>query len=525
MVVLSHLHPAYSLTFCNVAKRNASFYNTLYALPDDVSTMSLPLEPTRFSALGDTYYSPVRILPLRNARWAAFSTATATMLGLDMQVLDTAKTLDVCNGIFPAPCPAIAMVYSGHQFGSYNPRLGDGRAMLLGEIHHANQRFEIQLKGAGPTPYSRQGDGRAVLRSSIREFLCSEAMHGLGIPTTRALALISSEEPVYREQRETGAMVIRVSPSHIRFGSFEYFFYTQQHDALQQLADFVIDNHYPASRHAINPYADFLQQVVTRTAMLMAQWQSVGFAHGVMNTDNMSILGETFDYGPFGFLDDYNPDFICNHSDHTGRYAFNQQPSIGLWNCNALAHALSSLVPVENLRDILGTYQATIEKQYLSLMRTKLGLQTAQEADTMLLGQLLTLMQQNHVDYTIFFRRLCGFSTTGNNPTLRDLFIDRDAFDRWANQYAIRLAAENSNDMERSNRMKTANPKFILRNYLAQKAIELAQQPGSEEDQDFSEVKNLLQVLQSPFEEHPAFEHYADFPPDWGKHLEISCSS
>lgn len=482
--------------------------------------MTLPLSPTRFSTLGDTYYSPVRILPLRNARWAAFSTATATLLGLDIEELNAAKTLDLCNGIFPAPFPSIAMVYSGHQFGSYNPQLGDGRAMLLGEIDNAGQRFEIQLKGAGPTPYSRQGDGRAVLRSSIREFLCSEAMHGLGIPTTRALALISSEEPIYREQRETGAMVIRVSPSHIRFGSFEYFFYTQQHEALKKLADFVIDNHYSSSRQAENPYADFLQQLVARTAKLMAHWQSVGFAHGVMNTDNMSILGETFDYGPFGFLDDYHPEFICNHSDHTGRYAFNQQPSIGLWNCNALAHALSPLIPLENLREILGTYQATIEQHYLQLMRAKLGLHTAQEADTMLLGQLLALMQQDHVDYTIYFRRLCDFSMSGDNTAVRDLFIDREAFDRWTNQYTARLAAENSNDTERCKRMKTANPKFILRNYLAQQAIELAQK-----QQDFSEVKNLLQVLQNPFDEHPEFEKYAAFPPDWGKHLEISCSS
>ena len=482
--------------------------------------VNLPLRPTRFAALNETFYSPVRILPLRTARWAAFSPSTVALLGLDMRQLNSGNTLDLCNGIFPAPFPALAMVYSGHQFGSYNPRLGDGRAMLLGEIDNAGQRFEIQLKGAGPTPYSRQSDGRAVLRSSIREFLCSEAMHGLGIPTTRALALITSNEPVYREQQETGAMVIRVSPSHIRFGSFEYFFYTQQHEALQQLADFVIDNHYPAAKNTENPYADFLQHIVTRTATLMGHWQSVGFAHGVMNTDNMSILGETFDYGPFGFLDEYNPQFICNHSDHTGRYAFDQQPSIGLWNCNALAHALSPLIPIENLREILSSYQPTIEQHYLQLMRIKLGLQTAQEADSMLLGQLLTLMQQAQVDYTIFFRRLCNFSISGDNSAVRDLFIDREAFDRWSNQYAARLAAENSIDTERCTQMKTANPKFILRNYLAQQAIELAQK-----QQDFSEVQNLLQVLQNPFDEHPEFERYAAFPPDWGKHLEISCSS
>ncbi len=482
--------------------------------------MSLPLCPARFAALGETYYSHVRILPLRSARWAAFSSATAASLGLDIRQLESGQALHVCNGVLPIPFPALAMVYSGHQFGSYNPRLGDGRALLLGDIEQDGQYFEIQLKGAGPTPYSRQGDGRAVLRSSIREFLCSEAMHGLGIPTTRALALITSDEPVYREQSETGAMVLRVSPSHIRFGSFEYFFYTQQHDALQQLADFVIDHHYPESRAAQNPYADFLQQVATRTAKLIAHWQAAGFAHGVMNTDNMSILGETFDYGPFGFLDDYNPHFICNHSDHSGRYAFDQQPSIGLWNCNALAHALSPFIPVEMLRDILNSYQPAIEQHYMQLMRAKLGFQHPQEVDTMLLGNLLVLMQQDHVDYTIFFRKLCNFSTTSANTAVRDLFIDREAFDRWANQYIARLAVENSIDAQRCIRMKTANPKFILRNYLAQQAIEIAQK-----NQDFSEVKNLLHVLQNPFDEHPEFERYAAFPPDWGKHLEISCSS
>ena len=251
----------------------------------------------------------------------------------------------------------------------------------------------------------------------------------------------------------------------------------------------------------------------------MAHWQAVGFAHGVMNTDNMSILGETFDYGPFGFLDDYNPQFICNHSDYNGRYAFNQQPNIGLWNCNALAHALSPLIPTEQLREILRHYQPTIEQHYLQLMREKLGLQTTLNNDDNLIGQLLALMQQSAVDYTIFFRRLCDFSTKSNNGNLRDLFIDRAGFDQWAAQYSARLLHENSNDQQRSARMQRANPKYILRNYLAQQAIENAQKG------DFSMVENLLQVLLTPFDEHPAFESFAAFPPEWGKHLDISCSS
>jgi uncharacterized protein YdiU (UPF0061 family) len=481
--------------------------------------VSLPLQTARFAHLGDTFSSPVRIQPLRSARWAVHSPAAAALLGINNAQLLADDTLQYCNGTVPAAVTPLAMVYSGHQFGSYNPRLGDGRAMLLGEIEHAGQRYEIQLKGAGGTPYSRQGDGRAVLRSSIREFLCSEAMHGLGIPSTRCLALITSDKPVYRETVETGAMILRVSPAHIRFGSFEYFFYTQQHEALQQLADFVIENHYPECRSAEQPYAAFLTAVVQSTAKLMAHWQAVGFAHGVMNTDNMSILGETFDYGPFGFLDEYNPRFICNHSDYSGRYAFDQQPNIGLWNCNALAHALSPLIPIETLREILQGYQPIIEQHYLQLMRAKLGLQTAQADDSALIGKLLALLQQFAVDYTIFFRRLCGFSTQTNNASIRDLFIDRESFDQWAAQYRSRLQQENSDDALRRERMQRSNPKYILRNYLAQQAIDLAQK------NDFSMVQNLLQVLLAPFDEHPTFEAFAAFPPEWGKHLEISCSS
>ncbi len=387
-------------------------------------------------------------------------------------------------------------------------------------LEHAGQRFEVQLKGAGPTPYSRQGDGRAVLRSSIREFLCSEAMHALGVPTTRALAIMRSEQAVYREQVEPGATVLRVSPSHVRFGSFEYFCHTKQHDALQALADFVITHHYPECLSADNPYEAFLLAVVTRTARLMAHWQAVGFAHGVMNTDNMSILGETFDYGPFGFLDDYNPEFICNHSDYTGRYAFDQQPSIGLWNCNALAHALTPLVPVESLREVLQHYQPIMEADYLRLMRAKLGLHTAQAEDAVLLSQLLALMQQSAVDYTRFFRQLGDFTLSGGNALLRDTFVDREGFSAWMARYAERLRQEHSVDNERCLRMKRVNPKYILRNYLAQIAIDKAQN-----EHDFSEVNRLLRVLQQPFDEHPDDEQYAALPPDWGKHLEISCSS
>lgn len=483
------------------------------AVPDLLSRLSVP----RIHALGEWCGSVVQPVPLRDPQACCVSPAAARLLGL---AVDDPSIAAVCNGQLPARAVPLALVYSGHQFGGYNPRLGDGRAILLGEMEQAGQRFELQLKGAGPTPYSRQGDGRAVLRSSIREFLCSEAMHGLGIPTTRALAVLSSREPVYRETVEPGATVLRVSPCFLRFGSFEYFCHTRQHEALQALADFVIEHHYRAAREAANPYSAFFHEVVLRTARLVAQWQAVGFAHGVLNTDNMSIIGETLDYGPFGFLDDYQPGFICNHSDHTGRYAFQQQPAIGLWNCNALAHALLPLVPEADLRHGLQQYQAVQEAAWLQQMRQKLGLQTEQETDLALAAGLLTLMQQQSLDYTRCFRALCDVSMALPRSPLRDAFVDRAGFDRWLAAYQDRLRAEHSVDADRQVRMRQANPKFVLRNYLAQQAIERAEQHG-----DFSEVDALLSILQTPFDEHPGCDAYAAAPPEWGKRLEISCSS
>jgi uncharacterized protein YdiU (UPF0061 family) len=261
------------------------------------------------------------------------------------------------------------MTYSGHQFGQYNPQLGDGRGLLLGEvINRKGERWDVHLKGAGRTPYSRFGDGRAVLRSSIREYLCSEAIHALGIPTTRALCIIGSKEPVQRETRETAATLVRIADSHIRFGHFEWIFHNKP-THLKDFADYVINRHYPDCATADKPYAALLNAIVNRTATLMAQWQLVGFAHGVMNTDNFSITGCTFDYGPYGFLDVYKPSFVCNHSDNTGRYAWNQQPSIGLWNLNALAYALSPLIDKEDIMSALQRYEGILVDYYYQGMQ------------------------------------------------------------------------------------------------------------------------------------------------------------
>lgn len=417
----------------------------------------------------------------------------------------------------------LAMLYAGHQFGHYVHQLGDGRAILLGEVkNRRGEVWDLQLKGAGPTPYSRNGDGRAVLRSSIREYLCSEAMHGLGIPTTRALCVVGSDEEVYRETIESAAVVTRIAESFVRFGSFEVFYYRKQYEQLTGLADYVIERHFPQLLSAEDKYAGFLREVMVRTAHLMAQWQAVGFSHGVMNTDNMSILGLTFDYGPFGFMEAYEPGYICNHSDQGGRYAFDQQPQIGQWNLSALAQALTPLVTPGQAEEILEDYGDIFSERYVELMCGKLGVKYAGLEDFALIQPLLEMMQASRVDYTNLFRSLGRFkmATGENNSFLRDQFIDRAAFDHWAESYRLRLQAEGVDDAMRKEAMDRVNPKYILRNYLAQIAISKA-----EKDRDFSEVDRLLSLLLNPFDEQPEMENYVAPAPEWAQHLEISCSS
>jgi uncharacterized protein YdiU (UPF0061 family) len=421
------------------------------------------------------------------------------------------------------------MCYAGHQFGHYVPQLGDGRAMILGEVATGRgDRWELQLKGSGLTPFSRDGDGRAVLRSTIREYLCSEAMHALGIPTTRALCMIASDEEVYRERIERGALLLRMAPSHVRFGSFEVFYYRQQYRQLRQLADYVIAHDFPLLRDEPDPYLGLLRAAVDRTARLMAQWQLVGFAHGVMNTDNMSILGLTLDYGPYGFLDAYDPGFVCNHSDWQGRYAFDRQPSIGLWNLSCLAQAMLPLFDAPNgdaaaelARDALAAYEPTLIEHYGAGMRAKLGLRESRDDDAVLGDRLLALMAAAGTDYTNLFRDLADLRLEGPAPDrgLRDRFVDREAFDAWARDYRARLRAENSVDAARRAAMQAVNPRYILRNYLAQQAISRA------EEGDYSEIERLLSLLSHPYDEQPQMRHYAAEPPDWGRRLEVSCSS
>lgn len=508
-------------------------------IPTKHTVTTLPLSNS-FSALGESFFSYVQPTPFNtHAHLIHYNHNVAELLDLAPHVQNDPDFSQIFSGakLIPGARP-ISMLYAGHQFGHYVPQLGDGRAIILGETTNKHgERWEIQLKGSGLTPYSRDGDGRAVLRSTIREYLCSEAMHALGIPTTRALCMVGSNDEVYREQIETGAMLTRIAPSHVRFGSFEVFFYRNQHEHVLTLADYVIKYHFADLTQETNPYIAWLETVIDRTASLIAQWQAVGFSHGVMNTDNMSVLGLTIDYGPYGFMEAYDPAYICNHSDHHGRYAFNQQANIGMFNLSCFAQAILPALAydqsdtaihqaVEIAKAALATYQDRYISYYATLMRAKLGLKDEKPEDESLIKNLLQLMAEDKVDYTILFRRLCDFTTShttsgaSSNLAVRDMFIQRDVFDQWAILYQQRLLQENFADDSRSRAMKKVNPKFILRNYMAEAAIRRAQ-----DDNDYSEIDRLMKILESPYNEQLEHEAYAGFPPDWASNISVSCSS
>lgn len=479
----------------------------------------------RFAGLGPAFFTRLAPTPLPAPYWVGTSASTAQCLGLG-EGWPSEAALQAFSGNVPlAGSAPLACVYSGHQFGHWAGQLGDGRAIWLGEVETPSGPLELQLKGSGRTPYSRGGDGRAVLRSSIREFLCSEAMHALGIPTTRALCVTGSPEWVYRETPETAAVVTRVAPSFIRFGHFEHFAARQQWPELHQLADFVIDQYYPDCRESDawdgNPYANLLHAVALRSAALVAQWQAVGFCHGVLNTDNMSILGLTLDYGPFQFLDAFDPGHICNHSDHQGRYAFHRQPEIVRWNLYRLGQALQPLVgEPAAVNAALAGYSAEFSRQFLGQMRAKLGLSGAAPEDTALVGQLLQWMAAQKVDYPIFWRRLSQAVAHHDFAPVRALLHDAADFDAWLPGYQTRLAAEDPAHAAAT--MLRTNPRFVLRNHLAEQAIEAAKLG------DFSVLQQLQAVLARPFDAPPAHANHAawaDFPPAWATSISISCSS
>ncbi len=502
------------------------------AAPDDTpdAAPDLGLRWTdSYAQLGPDFHTELRPTPLPAPHLVGLSERLARELGLDPSRLAEPGVVAALTGSgLLAGSRPLATVYSGHQFGVWAGQLGDGRALLLGEVQTAAGPQEIQLKGAGRTPYSRMGDGRAVLRSSIREFLSSEAMAALGIPTTRALMVTGSPAPVLREEVETAAVVTRLAPSFIRFGHFEHFAASGQDAQLRQLADYVIDRFYPecrdgAARERLGGSAEaaLLEQVSERTAALVAQWQAVGFCHGVMNTDNMSILGLTLDYGPFQFMDGFDPGHICNHSDSGGRYAYHRQPNIAYWNLHALAQALLPLIgDQETAIAALQSYPRVFPQALQARMQAKLGLAHTQDDDRGLIDDLLKLMAAGRVDYPLFWRLLSDHVAGGSPEPVRDLFADREALDAWLRRYAARRAHEAADDAAIGARMRAVNPKFVLRNHLGELAIRQAKAG------DFSGVSRLLALLQDPYDDHPdAPTDYAGLPPDWASSIEISCSS
>ncbi|QDF73900.1 MULTISPECIES: protein adenylyltransferase SelO [Shewanella] len=471
------------------------------------------------------FYSRVTPQGLPRPQWLAWSQDAAKLIGLeqpDEQLLQGLAGNQAIDG-----ASYYAQVYSGHQFGGYSPQLGDGRSIILGEAEGPQGYWDVALKGAGMTPYSRHGDGRAVMRSAVREFLVSEALHHLNIPTTRALAVIGSDLPVWRETQESAAITVRLAKSHIRFGHFEYFCHSEQgsKEKLKQLLDFTLTQHYPDLSCDQAGYIAWFNRVVADTAKLIAHWQAIGFAHGVMNTDNMSILGDSFDFGPFAFLDTFEEDFICNHSDPDGRYAFGQQPGIGLWNLQRLAQAVVPLIASDDLIAALNTYQHHLVQAYLVLMRGKLGIGSAEaasseqdEADLKLIGAFTQLMEANRLDHTNTWRRFAQLDPSSQFSSLRDDFVDLAGFDAWYRNYQDRLGKVSDVANWQAARAQV-NPKYVLRNYLAQEAI-IACEEGNTQP-----LTELHQILTRPFDEQPDKEDFAKRPPEWGQGLIMSCSS
>jgi uncharacterized protein YdiU (UPF0061 family) len=482
----------------------------------------LPFDNT-FARLHPAFYQVVDPTPLAGARLVAANPDAARLLDLDPAAFTDPDAPSYLSGGKRLPgAEPVAMRYAGHQFGVFVPELGDGRAILLGEVVNSRgERWDLHLKGAGQTRFSRMGDGRAVLRSTIREYLASEAMHGLGIPTTRALSIVGSDDMAYRETVEPAAALIRLAPTHVRFGTFQVFAARNETNRVRELADYVIDIHEADLRDAPDRHLRWFTRVVDRTADLLARWMAVGFAHGVMNTDNMSVLGLTLDYGPFGWMDGYDPGFVCNHSDHEGRYAFDRQPAIALWNLARFGEALLSLLSVEEATGALDAFAPRFNERFAELMRKKLGLRTANPADLELLGDWLSLLGAARADYSRAFRALALVPCGGAEPPpeLARVVGDSDRLHDWVARYGSRLATEGMADGERRTAMERVNPKYVLRNYLAQQAIERAERG------DYTEIERLRLVLTRPFDEQPELERYADPPPAWARELVVSCSS
>jgi uncharacterized protein YdiU (UPF0061 family) len=440
----------------------------------------------------------------------------ALHLNLDPARLAAPEGVEILAGNrIPGQSEPLAMAYAGHQFGSFVPQLGDGRAILLGEvIDREGIRRDIQLKGSGPTPFSRMGDGRAALGPVLREYIVSEAMAALGIPTTRALAAVTTGETVRRERLLPGAVLTRVAASHIRVGTFQFFAARGDAQATRQLADYVITRHYPEAAEAANPYGALLERVIARQASLIAQWMLIGFIHGVMNTDNMSVAGETIDYGPCAFMDSYHPETVYSSIDTMGRYAYRNQPGIAQWNLARFAETLLPLLAedagkaVALAQETLRAFVPAFETAYMEGFRRKLGLFRSQPDDAALGQDLLACMAIHGADFTLTFRRLCdAILGPEGEGGLRGLFAATDAIDAWLLRWRERLSGEGGSAAERQAAMRQANPLFIPRNHLVEEAIAAAQ-----DARDFQPFESLLTVLSAPYEDQPGFERYADPP-------------
>jgi uncharacterized protein YdiU (UPF0061 family) len=482
-----------------------------------------------FAKLGADFFQEKLPEPVPSPYLIDSNPAAIKLIGLDIAEVKKNEFLEYFSGnrLLPNSKP-LAMAYSGHQFGSYNPRLGDGRGLLLGEVKDQyNNTLDIHLKGCGPTRFSRGFDGRATLRASIREYLGGEAVHGLGIPTTRSLAVIGTGELVHRETPEPGAILVRLCDSHIRFGSFQLLHFTNKSNQVTELLNYIIKRHYPTIQNDSDKVQLLLRHVVKRTAKLIALWQANGFIHGVMNTDNMTITGTTFDYGPFGFMDRFNPNFTPNHSDPNGRYTYGKQPEIGYWNLSKFGETLGHLVDSQLITEELANYQKIYNDDYRALMGQKLGLDILDSEFKELVNKLFQLLYDSQIDCCLFFRHL---SDLPNNfpETLRKNFKNPQTLDSWISIYTRLIEREDPDLNIRKEKMDMINPKFILRNYLLKNATDKAMKEA-----DFSEVERLRILLEDPYSDRPELfaqygidpEHYAAETPKSSIEMQLSCSA
>ncbi len=490
-------------------------------------TVHFPFQNS-YAALPANFFARVAPTPVASPRLIKLNRPLAVHLGLDPDLLDSPEGAAILSGkTLPDGADPIAMAYAGHQFGHFVPQLGDGRAILLGEvIDRDGVRRDIQLKGSGPTPFSRRGDGRAALGPVLREYIVSEAMAALGIPTTRSLAAVITGENVMRETMLPGAVLTRIASSHIRVGTFQYFAARRDTDAVRRLADHVIERHYSQLSGATRPYHALLQAVIGRQAELVARWLMVGFIHGVMNTDNTSISGETIDYGPCAFMDAYDPATVFSSIDETGRYAYANQPRIALWNLTRLAECLLPLLAddqdqaVEQAQTILADFPETFSAAYQAGLRRKIGLFDTRDGDEPLVQDLLDAMARGKADFTLTFRRLSEAAADASaDGTVRDLFAEPALFDEWATRWRQRIADEPRSPAERRAAMRTANPALIPRNHRIEAVIQAAVAG------DYAPFEELVTVLSNPYDDQPAFAAYADPPEPDQRVLQTFCGT